>query len=518
MAPFLNPDVLAQLLQRQKQLAPSGAEDLGNPDILQRVLSGQPPVPPGPAGPPSTGAAVPHGLAPGGDGTAIGPSAGPRNPAVISNPDDIRTMQTRILEQMTAPIKVGAPPQAPNLPPAPTMSPYPSGLRGRLVAGLSGIAGQPNPLEAMRRQQFQDQLQGWQAQVAPLQETYGNQLKAYEAQTKAELESAQAQRYGAMASSYLAPYFGISRSGTTPGKSATANQIGKVDQQNGLPIAIMTSEGRQPITEDYLTKMEPTIRDIALNALDAHSRWFGEQLKMLQARGASFRLNMMYPVWDKQVNQLVNKTGFEILADEYRYIPAPSALTMARTFGVAPTQDVIRRGQNAAQTLQQLPILQYLYQKVDEMGMTGPTHGRMFADFMAGKIGTTGMGPEADAAMGQLRASNEFFRTRLTQAHLGGQSSEAERAAIRDILGRLSSTPEMYRGGLDSAESVLHDYASAVPGFGGGVGAITANPFQDLPLTDRTGNGPPSNPSNIPKNIPEYVRGADGKLHLKGQK
>jgi hypothetical protein len=513
MTPPINAQMLLQMLQqRQGSTMPPLLTGPGGPPIPS-MSQGADPTKPDASG----GMLNPAGVAPGGQGTAIGPPAGPRNPNLINDPNELRETVTRMLQQPAPAVQMPAAPEYP-APPQPEQRPTgwgPRAILERITGGMAGMGGEMNPFEVQRQMRENRARTLYGSQVEAIQQQWKDKLMAAEAQQKAELERYQAQRQMLQGLGYALPAFGISRTGTQSAGEVKPSQIGKIDQQNGLPVSIMTAQGRLPITEQYLSQMEPTIRNLALNSLDVHTRWFTEQLKLLGARGAAFRLNNMYPMWDKQANQLVNKTGYEILKDEYRYIPAPSALVMARQFGVSPSSDVIRRGQNAVQTLQQLPRLQDLYDKVDQMGMTGPAHGRMFADFMAGKVGTTGMGPDADSAMGELRAANEFFRTRLTQAHLGGQSSEAERAAVRDILGRLSGTPEMYKGGLESAQSVLNDYASAVPGFGGGVSGITANPFQSgLPMNAR--QAPPKSnpaPAGMPKGATGKARGSDGKMH-----
>lgn len=173
-----NPDDIAATAQPVNASATAVAGSL--PQKLSHTAGGSP----------STGASVPPGIAPGGDGTATGPVAGPRNPAASVLRAQGATAPPPGIPAMAGPAMAGTTPRnstdllsmpqlpaVPNYPAAPQMTPMPGGIRGRLVAGLSGIAGIQNPDEIRRRQQFQDALESWQAQVAPMREQYQEQLQ-----------------------------------------------------------------------------------------------------------------------------------------------------------------------------------------------------------------------------------------------------------------------------------------------------------------------------------------------------
>lgn len=521
MPPLMNPDVLAQLIQRQKQLGAGMPAAVSPASPLD--ISGS-----------STGAAVPHGIAPGGDGTALTPPAGPRNPAVISNPDEIRTMQAHILEQMTAPVKVGEPPQAPSLPPAPTMSPYPSGLRGRLVAGLSGIAGQANPLETMRRQQFSDQLEGWKAQVAPLQETYGNQLKAYEAQTKAQMEAAQAGRYGAMASSYLAPYFGISRSGSYPGMSGSklSNAL-KFNQ--GMPVSVTDPQTGQAYPIDpqdkELTQVPQHLRPLVIAAQRQHGAWYGEQQRLIQTRGEAFRLNTMYPVLDSEDGMApIFARGYEILNNPNRYV-AGSLGQMAMN-----KQNILLDIGDLSKTV-----------RADFHALGGEEFSgeqrALVAAALAAPAGDVGQYVQSFARSGMSPKQSKLATDLLQLKENGmalrgiipGGATDMMRTAVASTLPGIGTPSVPYADvQLDALDQQIARLSRGIPKVsmrteGGniptaGEGAAPPTPARgplasqrqpaNLPLTSRQG-GPPANPQAIQGAIEEYERGPDGKLHLK---
>jgi hypothetical protein len=138
-------------------------------------------------------------------------------------------------------------------------------------------------------------------------------------------------------------------------------------------------------------------------------------------------------------------------------------LQVAEATGQLPTSAQKNRAQFAQQAIDQLPDLRNLLSQAQSRNLLGPIQGR-YADFMAGKIGTTG-NPADDKLMGNLRSSLNFFESMMVKAHLGGESSDAERARVREDIGQSFQTPAMIAGGLEASEKVLRSYAAAAPYF-----------------------------------------------------
>lgn len=350
----LNPQLLLQMLQRQG----GPGMPIADPTIPPGTLQGSTPTRPDASG----GMLNPAGVAPGGAGTAVGAGAStPKNPAIIQDPNDIQALHARIAEQLTSPIDIGAPPEAPNFPSAPTMAPYPSGLRGRLVAGLSGIAGTPNPLEAMRRQQFQDALQQWQAQVSPLQQTYQDRLRAYAEQQRAKTEAAQAQRYGAMATSYLFPGFGISRTGT--GGPGANTKGAKILMNENVPYGVQIPGEEFPRSEKGFLQ-DPQIPQDAKDAYNGSVRAMqkGEWNKVnaaVQRAWAFGGARSSGPMIDKQTGQSVLVPNLWAWQHPERYEPLNGEFRnqIRITAGVGEMNNALTRLSDAAEAVRGNPTL-----------------------------------------------------------------------------------------------------------------------------------------------------------------
>lgn len=182
MAPFLNPELLLQMLQKGALQGAQGAVPV-KPDS-------------------SSGMLAPTGVAPGGQGTAVGAGAStPRTPDEL--PLNLRTTPSgtdmpaedflKSLPSPNAIPQMAAPqlPQEPNYPAPPQMAPLRGGILGRLVAGMAGLGGVPNPFETQRRQQFQDALQNWQTQVAPMRERYQEDVQRAQLAPRLQTEQIQ---------------------------------------------------------------------------------------------------------------------------------------------------------------------------------------------------------------------------------------------------------------------------------------------------------------------------------------
>lgn len=523
MAPFLNPQVLAQMLQQR------GSVPLAWPNLPPGGVQTADPTRPDS----STGMLAPQGAAPGGPGTAIGAGAStPRNPAVISDPQSIQALHESIVNNLTKPVDIGAPPEAPNFPQAPTMAPMPGGVKGRLVAGLSGIAGIPNPFEVQRRQQFQDALQQYQAQVSPMQSSYQDRLRAYAEQARAKMEAAQAQRWGAVAVNQMFPGFGISRTGTQTGGAPKVSNVIKFNQ--GLPVSVTDPQTglSYPIdpADRNMTQIPDHLKPMVMAANRQHQAWYQEQQRLIQTRGEAFRLNTMYPVLDAEDGMApVMQRGYEILNNPGRYV-AGQLGNMAMTrenilMDIGDMSKIVRADFHALKpgeefTAEQRALLasaiaapagsvEAYVQSFPRMAMT-PAQTKLATDLI------------------QLKENAMAMR-----GIIPGGNTETMRAAVANTLPAANTPTIPYADtqldALDAQLGRLHRGVPKAPMRGSsnipqaGEGAAPPIPARGplasqgpLNIQQRTAPKSIRNAADIQDTVPEYIRGADGKLHLKG--
>ena len=529
MAPFLNPQLLLQALQKQ--------QGQGNPLEWGGGFPKDPAAPMFQADPAtkpeaSSGMLAPSGVAPGGPGTAVGAGAStPKNPAVISDPGSIQQMHTEIMRRMTEPVEVGAPPEAPNFPAAPTMAPLRGGPLGRIVAGLSGFAGQPNPFEIQRRQQFQDALQNWQSQVSPLQATYQDKLRAYAEQMKAKTEAAQAQRYGAMAASYMAPYFGISRTGAQTGGAPKVSNIIKFNQ--GVPYLVTDPQSGQsyPIdpNDKSLAQIPDHLKPLVVAAQRQHQSWYGEQQRLIQTRGEAFRLNTMYPVMDAEDGMApVMARGYEILNNPGRYVAGQlGQMALNRENILMDIGDMSKVVRSDFHNLDR----EFSGEQRALIGSALSAPPGMVAQYVE-SLARSGLSPAQSKLATDLIQLKE--NAMAMRGILPGGNTETMRAAIANTLPGMGTPSVPYADiQLDALDRQIARLSRGIPKVpmrapGGeipqsGEGAAPPAPVRGPvasqgKLNVQAQSAPKSirNAADIPGTIPEYIRGADGKLHLKG--
>jgi len=150
----------------------------------------------------SGGMLSPSGVAPGGQGTAVGTGASsPGRPDELplnlrTGPSSTDMPAEDFLKSLPSPNSIprmAAPqlPQEPNYPAPPQMASLRGGIVGHLVAGLAGLGGVQNPFEAQRQQQFKDAMANWQAQVGPMKEKYQESLQQAELAPRLQTEQIQ---------------------------------------------------------------------------------------------------------------------------------------------------------------------------------------------------------------------------------------------------------------------------------------------------------------------------------------
>lgn len=143
--------------------------------------------------------------------------------------------------------------------------------------------------------------------------------------------------------------------------------------------------------------------------------------------------------------------------------------------------------------------LRDLIDEADQKGYIGPVAGRVYQEYLAGKVGSTG-DPDADALLGHLKAADTLMASAMMRTHYGGRGAQQAYENFRNLLPNGGSR-ELLEGSLDEFSKYIKGYSTA------------ATPD----VTKPRGAAPTAPPTKANENVVEYVRGADGKLHPKDQ-
>lgn len=150
----------------------------------------------------------------------------------------------------------------------------------------------------------------------------------------------------------------------------------------------------------------------------------------------------------------------------------------------APTANM-RTMQQMAQTMPvHIQELRGLIDEADQKGYIGPVAGRVYQDFLAGKVGTTG-NPDADALLGQMRAADSLVSSALLRTHFGGRGAMQAYDVFRGLLPS-GGTKQLLNGALDEFDSYVKGYSTAGTPQTTGRGAPATNTLPGKP-NDRLG-------------------------------
>lgn len=115
-----------------------------------------------------------------------------------------------------------------------------------------------------------------------------------------------------------------------------------------------------------------------------------------------------------------------------------------------------------------------LVKQADEKGYIGPVAGRVYGDFMAGKVGTTG-NPDADALLGKLRATDSLLKSGAMKVHFGSKGGSNMYDHFSELLNSGKQSAPMLNGSLDALESFMEGYSNAGKASGNGASSTGGN-------------------------------------------
>lgn len=101
-----------------------------------------------------------------------------------------------------------------------------------------------------------------------------------------------------------------------------------------------------------------------------------------------------------------------------------------------------------------------LIQDADEKGFIGPASGRIYNEYLAGKVGSTG-DADADATLGKLRAYDSLLKSGTLRVHFGSRGGTQMYDHFSDMLNTGKQSAGVLNGSLDAIESFMQGYADA---------------------------------------------------------
>lgn len=125
-----------------------------------------------------------------------------------------------------------------------------------------------------------------------------------------------------------------------------------------------------------------------------------------------------------------------------------------------PTGSTRSSAEFATTILPHIQSMRDLVQEADKKGYIGPAAGRVYGQFMAGKVGSTG-DPAADKVLGRLRATDSLLKTGAMRVHFGARGGSQMYDHFSDLLNSGKQSAALLNGSLDSIESFMQGYADA---------------------------------------------------------
>ena len=125
-----------------------------------------------------------------------------------------------------------------------------------------------------------------------------------------------------------------------------------------------------------------------------------------------------------------------------------------------PTSMTRGSGEFAAALLPHVQDMRNLIQEADAKGYIGPGAGRIYGQFLAGGVGSTG-DPQADALLGKLRTTDSLIKSGMLRTHFGARGGQQMYEHFSKMLNSGNQSAAMMGGSLDAMESFLKGYATA---------------------------------------------------------
>lgn len=140
-----------------------------------------------------------------------------------------------------------------------------------------------------------------------------------------------------------------------------------------------------------------------------------------------------------------------------------------------PTSQTRSTSEFAETLLPHLDEMRQLIGQADAKGYIGPLAGRVYGQFLADKVGSTG-DEDADKLLGQLRAVDSLVKSGTLKVHFGSRGGQQMYDHFSDMLNSGKQSAAVLNGALDGIEKFMEGYVRGgqPKGIIGGPG-VTAN-------------------------------------------
>ncbi len=125
-----------------------------------------------------------------------------------------------------------------------------------------------------------------------------------------------------------------------------------------------------------------------------------------------------------------------------------------------PTAQIRSMGETAVTVLPHIDNLSNTIREAAQKGYIGPVAGRVYNEFLAGKVGTTG-NAEADTLLGKLRAEDSLVKTAMLRTHFGARGGQEMYNHFASLLDTGKQSEEQMHAALDVFKDFASGYAQA---------------------------------------------------------
>lgn len=123
-----------------------------------------------------------------------------------------------------------------------------------------------------------------------------------------------------------------------------------------------------------------------------------------------------------------------------------------------PTATARSTSEFAKTVLPHFDSLRSLIQQADAKGYIGPAAGRLYGQFLAGKVGSTG-NADADQLLGRLRATDMLLKSGTMKVHFGSRGGTNMYDHFSDMLNSGKQSAAVLNGSLDGMQEFIEGYA-----------------------------------------------------------
>lgn len=184
----------------------------------------------------------------------------------------------------------------------------------------------------------------------------------------------------------------------------------------------------------------------------------GEELKDLAVAGVRAD-----SILDKKTNVGVDSTGQPLFANGKGEVTTSTTPNGQPILPKSATQQTAAVRDSAAYAKTLLPHIQQMRDTIaqaDAKGYIGPAAGRVYGEFLTGKVGSTG-NADADQLLGNLRAQDSLLKSGALKVHFGSRGGQAMYEHFSDILNSGKQSAQTLNGALNGVQEFIQGYADA---------------------------------------------------------